>query len=132
VGTRHLYWILNGPSFAVWEVNISEDARHWIGLLQDNPSTVVTVVGAGGCVVPSCKCYTLDQTGMSACEAGSSTIFSEIVEFCSCWGLNTYHSDQKLDILTKKTSLPVKIVQIFRVSAGFSIQTIIKEIRPFR
>ncbi len=23
-----------------WEVNISEDARHWIGLLQYNPSTV--------------------------------------------------------------------------------------------
>ncbi len=26
-----------------WGVNISEDARHWIGLLQYNPSTVVTI-----------------------------------------------------------------------------------------
>jgi hypothetical protein len=26
-----------------WGVNISEDARHWIGLLQYNPSTGISV-----------------------------------------------------------------------------------------
>ena len=26
-----------------WEVNILEDARHWIGLLQYNPSTVLVL-----------------------------------------------------------------------------------------
>jgi hypothetical protein len=28
-----------------WGVNISEDARHWIGLLQYNPSTVFNIPG---------------------------------------------------------------------------------------
>jgi hypothetical protein len=26
-----------------WGVNTSEDARHWIGLLQYNPSTIYTI-----------------------------------------------------------------------------------------
>ncbi len=30
----HTRWAVRG-----WRVNISEDARHWIGLLQYNPST---------------------------------------------------------------------------------------------
>jgi hypothetical protein len=30
-----------------WGVNISEDARHWIGLLQYNPFTYVAMQGAG-------------------------------------------------------------------------------------
>jgi hypothetical protein len=35
VGAGHPRWVERG-----WGVNILEDARHWIGLLQCNPSTV--------------------------------------------------------------------------------------------
>jgi hypothetical protein len=33
----------HSPSGKGWGVNISEDARHWIGLLQYNPSTHVGI-----------------------------------------------------------------------------------------
>ncbi len=31
---------MHSPGVSGWGVNISEDARHWLGLLQYNPSTV--------------------------------------------------------------------------------------------
>ncbi len=35
----HTRWAVRG-----WGVNISEDARHWVGLLQNNPSTGTTLM----------------------------------------------------------------------------------------
>ncbi len=37
-GGGHIRWVERG-----WRVNISEDARHWIGLLQYNPSTLYSI-----------------------------------------------------------------------------------------
>ncbi len=98
MGTRHLYWIFNGPSFAVWEVNISEDARHWIGLLQYNPSTVVTVVGLVDvlCQVANVTHYRPDRyvrQGLPFLVRLSSSVLA----------------DQKLDILSKKLASPLRL-----------------------